>query len=68
MAATENGPFFSIPQARWVVCVLNMMIAVVRKDSLLGLILRQTRAEINSLVQNEKADPALAQAACFRNN
>ncbi len=45
--------------------VLSMLIAVVGKDSLLGLILRQTCAEINSLVRDEQPNAAMAQ---FENN
>jgi hypothetical protein len=49
----EETPFFSLPQARWVLGVLSMLIAVVGRDSLLGLILRQSRSEIASLVRQE---------------
>jgi hypothetical protein len=62
--ARANGPseeesFFSLPQAKWVVGVLSMLIAVVGRESLLGLILRQTRSEISSIVRNE--EPAVNQ-------
>jgi hypothetical protein len=49
----DEAPFFSVPQARWVLGVLSMLIAVVGRDSLLGLILRQTRSEIAGLVRDE---------------
>jgi hypothetical protein len=52
---SETAPFFNLAHARWVVGVLNMLIAVVGKDSLLGLILGQTRSEIASLVRNPAA-------------
>ena len=40
----EEASFFSLPQAKWVSGVLSMLIAVVGRDSLLGLILRTTGA------------------------
>jgi hypothetical protein len=43
-----------------------MLIAVVGKNSLLGLILRQTRSEINSIVRHE--DPDAVPATAYRNN
>jgi hypothetical protein len=58
-ASSAEESFFSLPQAKWVVGVLSMLIAVVGKDSLLGLILRQTRSEINSIVRDE--EPATTQ-------
>ena len=48
--------------------MLSMLIAVVGKDSLLGLILRQTRSEISSIVRDESSDPAEARAACYESN
>jgi hypothetical protein len=50
----EDCEFFNLPMARWVVGVLAMLIAVVGKESLLGLILRQTRSEILSIVRDEE--------------
>jgi hypothetical protein len=64
LAGTE-APFFSLPQAKWVVGVLSMLIAVVRRESLLGLILRQARTDINGLVRAEESDVVLA---AYRNN
>jgi hypothetical protein len=49
-----SANFFNLKQARWLVGVLGMLIGVVGKESLLGLILRQTRAEIASLVRDEE--------------
>jgi len=43
---TADDKFFSLPMANWVMRVLGMMVAVVGNESLLGLILRQTRSEI----------------------
>jgi hypothetical protein len=66
--STQQSSFFDLSLARWVAGVLNMLVAVVGRESLLGLILRQTRSEINSLVQNEEPDPATSRAGCYRNN
>jgi hypothetical protein len=66
--STDESSFFNLSHARWVVGVLSMLIAVVGKDSLLGLILRQTRSEITSIVRDESPDPAEARAACFESN
>ena len=65
---SDEESFFSLPQARWVIGVLSMLIAVVGRESLLGLILRQTRSEINSIVRDEEPDPAAARQACYKNN
>jgi hypothetical protein len=59
--SAEEVPFFNLGHARWVLGVLSMLVAVVGKDTLLGLILRQTRFEINSIVRDE--EPAAAQSA-----
>jgi hypothetical protein len=64
----EEAPFFSVPQARWVIGVLSMLIAVVGKDSLLGLILRQARFEINSIVEDEAPPAVRAARSCYENN
>jgi hypothetical protein len=58
--------FFSLPHAKWVLGVLSMIIAVVGHESLLGLILRQTRSEIATIVRDE--DPDAAAASCYENN
>ena len=66
---SEDTSFFSVPQAKWVNGVLGMLIAVVGRDSLLGLILRQTRSEINSLVVDEEPDSVkLEKASAYKNN
>jgi hypothetical protein len=64
----DESTFFSLPQARWVVGVLSMLIAVVGRESLLGLILRQARFEINGFVRDEEKNPWAARAACYENN
>ena len=66
--SSEDAHFFSLLHAKWVVGVLGMLIAVVGRDSLLGLILRQTRSEITSIIRDESPDPATAKAACYENN
>jgi hypothetical protein len=63
-----EAQFFNRSQARWIVGVLSMLIAVVGRDSLLGLLLRQTRAEINSLLRDEEAGTPAAQKFCCENN
>jgi hypothetical protein len=67
-ATSPDASFFNLPQARWVTRVLSMLIAVVGRESLLGLILRQTRSEITSIVQDEEPAPAPAKVACYKNN
>ena len=62
----QDESFFNLSHAKWVVGVLSMLIAVVGKDSLVGLILRQARSEIVSIVRDE--DPAAQAAACYENN
>jgi len=64
----DEETFFNIAHARWVVGVLGMLIAVVGKNSLLGLLLRQTRREIDSVIQDEEPIPALKRAARYRDN
>jgi hypothetical protein len=66
--SVEETPFFSVPQARWVVGVLSMLIAVVGKESLLGLVLRQARFEINSLLREEQPDAVRDRRAAYKNN
>jgi hypothetical protein len=60
--------FFNLSQARWVTRVLSMLIAVVGRESLLGLILRQTRTEITSIVQDEEPAAMPDGVACYKNN
>ncbi len=54
---SDEGEFFSLAQAKWVIGVLGLLIAVVGRESLLGLILRQTRSEIDSIVRDEEPQP-----------
>jgi hypothetical protein len=64
----EEADFFSLPLAKWVIGVMGMLIAVVGKESLLGLILRQTRSEIKSLVRDEEDVPEPSVHPWFQNN
>ena len=64
----SQDSFFNIAHARWVIGVLGMLIAVVGKDSLVGLLLRQTRREIDSLIQDEEPTPAVQRAARYKEN
>jgi hypothetical protein len=67
-ARQEDVEIFSLPLARWSIGVLGMMIAVVGKESLLGLILRQTRSEIASLVRDEQGPARYPGDHWFQNN
>jgi hypothetical protein len=51
---TEDVEFFSIPLAKSVIGILGILVRLVGEESLLGLILRQTRSEIASLVRDEE--------------
>jgi hypothetical protein len=64
----EDATFFHLPHAKWVVGILSMVIAVVGRESLVGLILRQTRSEIVSLIRDEEPDATAAKQACYENN
>lgn len=66
--SAKEVSFFNLAHARWVAGVLGMLIAVVGKESLLGLLLRQTRLEIESLIQDEEPSPVVERAARFRDN
>ena len=68
MISTPRADFFSVPLAQWVMGVLGMLIAVVGKESLLGLILRQSRSEITSLVRDEQVSPEFSRDEWFKNN
>jgi hypothetical protein len=66
--SADEVEFFNISHARWVIGVLSMLIAVVGKESLVGLLLRQTRREIDSLIQDEEPTPAIERAARYKDN
>ena len=65
-AIHEEALPFDLPQARWLVGVLGMLIAVVGKSSLLGLILGQARSEVRSLLRDQ--EPSAARRVCPENN
>jgi hypothetical protein len=64
----EQLPFLNVSHARWVIGVLNLLVAVVGRDTLLGLLLRQTRSEIASVIQETASDIATARATHYQNN
>jgi hypothetical protein len=66
--STEETDFFNLPLAKWVLGVLAMLIAVVGKESLVGLILRQTRAEIASLVLDEEQGTTTSKDPWYMDN
>jgi hypothetical protein len=63
---SSEESFFSLPQAKWALGVLSMVIAVVGRESLVGLILRQARSEIASIVRDE--EPAPSSPSPYENN
>jgi hypothetical protein len=67
-SSAADGTFFSLPQAKWVVGILSMVIAVVGRESLVGLILRQTRSEIVSLIRDEEPDATAEKRAYYETN
>ena len=54
----QNPSQVNVPHAKWIGRVLNMLIAVIGQESLLGQILRKTQSEIKSLIQDETANDA----------
>ena len=66
--SANEASFFNLAHARWVIGVLGMLIAVVGKESLLGLLLRQTRFEIDSLIQDEDPSTVVQRAARYKEN
>jgi hypothetical protein len=67
-SSANDVSFFNLAQARWVVGVLGMLVAVVGKESLLGLLLRQTRFEIESVIEDEDPSVAVQRAAHYKYN
>ena len=66
--SAEGIEFFSFPMAKWVIGVLGMLIAVVGQEGLLGLILRQTRSEIASLIRDQQRTTNWPGEKWFLNN
>jgi len=67
-ASEDETDFFNLPLAKWVVGVLAMLIAVVGRESLVGLILRQTRSDIARLVEDEESGSNTSSDAWYTNN
>jgi hypothetical protein len=65
---TPEDEFFSLPMASWVMRVLEMLVAAVGNESVLGLILRQTRSEIASIVRDEQGTATALGDQWFKNN
>ncbi len=51
----DDAPFLNIRHAKWAVGVLKLVAAVVGEDSLVGIIVRQARAELVSVLRDERA-------------
>jgi hypothetical protein len=64
----DEADFFNVQLAKWVLGVLSMLIAVVGRESLLGLMLRQTRSEIADLVRDEEQGTHQPKDAWYLNN
>jgi hypothetical protein len=54
----EEADLCDLRHARWLIGVLEMLIRVVGRQSLLGIILQQSRCEIISLVRDEERTSA----------
>jgi hypothetical protein len=50
----DDAPFLDVRHAKWAVGVLKLVIAVVGQDSLVGIIVRQARAELVSVLRDER--------------
>jgi hypothetical protein len=66
-ARSSDPSFLNLSHAGWVARVLGMLIAVVGRESLLGLILGQARCEIASVLRDTRAEPA-TNAPAFESN
>lgn len=63
---SPESTLLNVQHARWVSNVLNMLIAVVGKETILGLLLGGTRAEIASLLRSVEAESPVAEPAPAR--
>jgi hypothetical protein len=54
-SSRDEVPFLNLRHARWAVGVLKLVIAVVGEESLVGLIVRQARSELVSVLRDEQA-------------
>ena len=50
----EEVPFLNLRHVRWALGVLKLVIAVVGEESLVGLIVRQARSELASVLRDEQ--------------
>jgi hypothetical protein len=64
----DEADFFNVQLAKWVLGVLGMLIAVVGRESLVGLVLRQTHSEIADLVRDEEQGANSPKNAWYLNN
>jgi len=64
----DETDFFNLRLAKWVIGVLGMLIAVVGDESLVGLILRQTRCDLSGLVRDEEQRPETSRDTWYLNN
>jgi hypothetical protein len=53
-SSREEVPFLNFRHARWAIGVLKLVIAVVGDESLVGLIVRQARSELVSVLRDEQ--------------
>jgi hypothetical protein len=53
-ALKDEGSFLNIRHAKWAVGVLNLIVAVAGEESLVGLIVRQARSELVSVLRDER--------------
>ncbi len=65
--SSQKSSLCNVAHARWVGRILNMLIAVVGRDTLLGQILRQTQTEIKTILP-DKAPKTATKAASITNN
>jgi hypothetical protein len=52
--SNDEVPFLNLRHARWAIGVLKLVVAVVGEDSLVGLIVRQARSELVSVLRDEQ--------------
>jgi hypothetical protein len=64
----EEADFFNLRHAKWTINVLGLLIAVVGQETLVGLILRQARAEIASVVRDEEPAATTAKDPWYLRN
>jgi hypothetical protein len=50
----DEVPFLNLRHARWALGVLKLIIAVAGEETLVGLIVRQARSELASVLRDEQ--------------